>query len=30
MKVYRRDPERTEVRVLRRQVPLKETHIVSW
>ncbi len=29
MNGYRRDPERTEVRVLRRQVPLKEAHIVE-
>lgn len=29
MKGYRRDPERTEVRVLRRQVPLKEAYIVE-
>ncbi len=29
MNGYRRDPERTEVRVLRRRVPLKEAHIVE-
>ena len=29
MKGYRRDPERTEVRVLRRQVPLEGAHILE-
>jgi ubiquinone/menaquinone biosynthesis C-methylase UbiE len=29
MKGYRRDPERTEMRVLQRHVPLKEAHIVE-